>query len=116
MNDHMFLILSGNAELSTKVDQGDQPRVLRINRGCGDTLGIMAFIDGRKHIASAKTYGDMRTAIMKRSDYARFKIEHPAIATKVIEYLVLEVNSIANHMMDQLISMVADSEPVSTSG
>ncbi len=101
-NDHLFIILDGEVNItSTLAEFGGSSLTVNIQKS-GDVAGILSFIDGRGHKASAEAITPVRTAIVSRKDYQHFKDYHPAIAANMLQYLIISADDLACQLLQKL--------------
>ena len=101
-NDHLFIILDGEVKItSTLHDFGDSSLTVNIQKS-GDVAGILSFIDGRGHKASAEAVSPVRAAIVSRKDYQHFKDYHPGIAAIMLQYLIVSADDLACQLLQKL--------------
>lgn len=103
LDDHLFIILDGEVEIAARLADLEVPGTSIISQKRGDVVGILSFIDGRKHVASARAKTDVRTAVITRQDYAHFKSRHPHVATCILEFLIVAADNIACQLMAKYI-------------
>lgn len=97
--DHLFIILEGKVEIASQLAGSSDPETYFLSQQPGDTVGILSFIDGRKHVACAEAKKDMRTAVLTRQDYIHLKSNHPEVATHILEYLISATDDLACKLM-----------------
>ena len=100
-NDHLFIILEGNLDIITALDEFGRTMVIS-SQQAGAVAGILSFIDGRAHKASAKAMSPVRVAIISREDFEHFKDSHATVATKLLQYLIVSADDLACQLMNKL--------------
>ena len=100
-NDHLFIILGGEVYITTKLT-GLKKELSITNQRAGSIVGILSFIDGRSHKASAYAFSPVRTVIVTRDIYQHFKDNHPRIATKMLQYLIVSADDLACQFLNKL--------------
>ncbi len=100
-NDHLFIILEGEVNISANLDSLGKHSVTMRSLGCGKVIGILSFIDGRKHRFSAKASSPLRLAIITRKDFQHFKDKHPDISVLLLQYLIVAADDLACEMLNK---------------
>jgi len=101
-NDHLFILLEGFVKLSTRMEGLERTPVALNNQGPLDVIGILSFIDGRQHWASAHAVTSVRAAIVTRDDFQHFKDYHPSVAASLLQYLIVIADDLACQLLSQL--------------
>lgn len=100
--DHLFILLEGFVKLSTSMENFKSASVTLNNQGPHDVIGILSFIDGRRHWASAHAETPLRVAIVTRDDYQHFIDYHPSVASSLLQYLIIAADDLACNLINQL--------------
>ena len=101
-NDHLFILLDGFVKLTTRMENFESTPVALNKQGPHDVIGILSFIDGRQHWASAHAVTSVRAAIVTRDDYQHFKDYHPSVAASLLQYLIVIADDLACQLLIQL--------------
>jgi len=101
-NDNLYIILTGKVAITTKLEEFDNNDFAIGIQEKGDVTGILSFIDGRPHKASAKASTPVNMAIVSRQDYQHFKDFHPSIAANMLQYLIISADNLACKLLQQL--------------
>ncbi len=83
--DAMFVVRSGEAELSFKNDTGQ--KIVLETATAGDFFGELAFLDGGSRSTSVLVTQEMEALLMERSDLEQFLHKHPAAAMDLLTAL-----------------------------
>ena len=83
--DSMFVVRSGEAELSFKNDTGQ--KIVLETATTGDFFGELAFLDGGSRSTSVVVTQDMEALLMDRGDLNVFLGKHPAAALDLLTAL-----------------------------
>lgn len=100
-NDHLFIILEGHVHILAALDQQGHSMVISTQLA-GGVSGILSFIDGRAHNASAKAMSPVKVATLSREKFAQLKEEHLAVAAKLLQYLIVSADDMACQLMNKL--------------
>ncbi len=107
MDDHLFIILEGEIKITIKLEEIGQNSATIVNQQQGNIAGILSFIDGRPHMASAQAITPARIAIITRKDYQHFKEHHPDIAANMLQYLIVAADDLACQLLKKLSESLA---------
>ena len=83
--DAMYIVRSGEAELSFKNDTGEKIVLETVTRG--DFFGDLAFLDGGARSSTVVVTEDMQAILMDRSDLEVFLRRHPHAAVDLLAAL-----------------------------
>ena len=83
--DAMYIVRSGEAELSFKNDTGEKITLETVR--CGDFFGELAFLDGGARSATVLVTEDMQAILMDREDLEIFVRRHPHAAMDLLAAL-----------------------------
>ncbi len=101
-NDNLYIVLEGKVAITaTLEDLGNNAVAVSVQER-GDVAGILSFIDGRPHKASAKAQTPVTMAIVSRQDYQHFKDFHPSIAANMLQYLIIAADDLVCELLRKL--------------
>ncbi len=100
-NDHLFIILKGQVKIIAALNQSGQSMVIN-SQHPGDVAGILSFIDGRVHNASAEVTAPTTVAMLSRQHYEQCRESHSDLATKLLQYLIVSADDMACQLMNKL--------------
>lgn len=100
----LYLIGSGSVKLNRRAKEGEAQNLATVKEG--DFLGVMTFMVGGKHSASAVAQGNCTLYVMDRNSFDEFVEKFPADANKIyvifIERLVDSVRSMYERYIDMV--------------
>ena len=99
--DHLFIILEGHVNVLAALDQQGHSMIISTQL-VGSVSGILSFIDGRPHNASAKAMCPVRVATLSRQNFEQLKESQPTVAAKLLQYLIVSADDMACLLMNKL--------------
>ena len=87
----MIFILKGAADVRISGFKGREVRVALYGQGA--MVGEMGFLDGKPRSATVTAVSELLVAVLHRSAFDRYAVEHPDGAQKILMHLAMELNS-----------------------
>ena len=92
----LYVIRSGEVKAYVTAPDGENFTLTTMKDG--EIFGQMSFVDGKPRSATVMALSDVKTLVMKKSDFEMIVDENPRLVHKILEKIVLNVHSIVRGM------------------
>lgn len=99
--DDLFIVLSGEVEISSPNRFVEEGSPLQVRLGTGDVLGIIGFVSDEPHVGTAKAIEDSTLATLSRREFNHLCEKHPPIAIALLKFLVTALDHFTTRLLDQ---------------
>lgn len=100
----LYLIGAGSVRLNRRAKEGEAQNLAIVKEG--DFLGIMTFMVGGKHSASAVAKGDCTLYVMDRNSFDEFTEKFPADGNRILMIFIERLVDSVRGMYERYIDMV----------
>jgi len=98
-NSDLIIILSGSLDVIRELPSAVSPTNSIAKLKAGDAAGILGFVDGRPHSATAIATGPVQAVALSRRTFAHLVQRHPDIAIVLLKNLIVIAADIAYEML-----------------
>lgn len=99
--DVFYIIADGNAEITKKMIEGEEDRLLRLARR-GDMVGEMALIQNAPRAATVRTTSDCTVLEMEKQDFETILSRSPRMAMDIIRITLDRIRANDQGMIEEL--------------
>lgn len=99
--DVFYIIADGNAEITKKMIEGEEDRLLRVARR-GDMVGEMALIQNAPRAATVRTTSECTVLEMEKQDFATILSRSPRMAMDIIRITLDRIRANDQGMIEEL--------------
>lgn len=98
------IIGKGKVRIQKMSDSGGQFCIATLKEG--DVFGFMSFIDGGEHNATIISDQQTELIVLRRPDFDRLAVDHPLIASKILQRVAAHLASIVRGMNSQYLDVM----------